>query len=327
MSKFKITHLTKYIYDVPVRDSANQIMLYPIQDAFQEVASQKVVITGDPAVNIYHDYYGNEIGTFTNSQPHNLLVITSKLQIVTTAKELPIDNVIPQQQWDELKTLTNQIPYIDFLKHENFDAIHEVEKLVQEIDLNNTTPLKLAQHFCTYVYENFQYKKGITTVESTLEEIWQIKLGVCQDFAHILLAILRLSHIPARYVSGYICPNQSGMRGEGATHAWVEAFIPFYGWLGLDPTNNCIANETYVRLAVGRNFPDCSPVKGTYRGSSDHRLEVTVTVSDADRDTSDEAREPVQSEPATSYSKNSFRRFQEMQQMQQQQQQQAQLQQ
>ncbi len=84
----------------------------------------------------------------------------------------------------------------------------------------------------------------------------------------ILLAMLRLIDIPSRYVSGYICPNKNGMRGEGATHAWVEAYIPFYGWLGIDPTNNCIVNDTHVRLAIGRSFSDCSPVKGTYRGTS-----------------------------------------------------------
>ena len=96
--------------------------------------------------------------------------------------------------------------------------------------------------------------KGITNVETTLDEAWKLKAGVCQDFAHILLVMLRMLSIPARYVSGYICPNKNGMRGEGATHAWVEAYIPFYGWLGFDPTNNCFVNDLHVRLAVGRNF-------------------------------------------------------------------------
>ena len=91
----------------------------------------------------------------------------------------------------------------------------------------------------------------------------EIKAGVCQDFAHILLVMLRLLNIPARYVSGYVCPHDHNLRGEGATHAWVEAYIPFYGWLGLDPTNNCIVNDFHVRLAIGRSFSDCSPVRGT----------------------------------------------------------------
>lgn len=129
-----------------------------------------------------------------------------------------------------------------------------------------------------FVYDNFSYKQGITNIETPIEDIWKLKAGVCQDFAHILLAILRIYGIPARYVSGYICPKETGVRGEGATHAWVEAHIPFYGWLGLDPTNNCIVTDGHVKMAIGRSFSDCTPVKGTYKGSGEHILEVKVQV-------------------------------------------------
>ena len=104
------------------------------------------------------------------------------------------------------------------------------------------------------------------------------------------------------------------MRGEGATHAWVEAYIPFFGWLGLDPTNNCLADETHVKLAVGKNFSDCSPVKGTYRGTSKHTLEVSVSVSYEDGQTSSYENEIIYSEPTRSEYQNSFRKNQEMQQ-------------
>jgi transglutaminase-like putative cysteine protease len=141
--------------------------------------------------------------------------------------------------------------------------------------------------------------------------------------------MLRFTQIPARYVSGYICPNRDGMRGEGATHAWAEAYIPEYGWLGLDPTNNCIANENHVRLAVGRNFSDCSPVKGVFKGSSGHVMEVTVSVGH-DEDDAFEADSYIQPKeinyvkpnPSTP-NKNSYQRYMDaiMQQQQQQQQQ------
>ncbi|MBK9383194.1 MAG: enoyl-CoA hydratase/isomerase family protein [Chitinophagaceae bacterium] len=105
--------------------------------------------------------------------------------------------------------------------------------------------------------------------------------GVCQDFAHILLVMLRYVGIPARYVSGYICPKNHELRGEGATHAWVEAYIPFHGWMGFDPTNNCIVSDRHVKLAIGRSFTDCTPVKGTYKGSSEHKLEVSVVINNS----------------------------------------------
>jgi transglutaminase-like putative cysteine protease len=172
--------------------------------------------------------------------------------------------------------------------------------------------LRAATHLCKYVFDNFAYKKGITTVETTLDQIWKLRSGVCQDFAHILLAVLRLMDIPARYVSGYVCPKESGMRGEGATHAWVEAYIPYFGWLGFDPTNNCIVNDTHVRLAVGKSFSDCSPVKGTYRGASDHTMEVLVSVSYEDGTTTGDSGNQV---PVFSASpdRNSFRSHQDLQ--------------
>jgi transglutaminase-like putative cysteine protease len=103
------------------------------------------------------------------------------------------------------------------------------------------------------------------------------------------------------------------MRGEGATHAWVEAYIPFYGWLGIDPTNNCTVDENHVRLAVGRNFSDCSPVKGTYRGTSEDTLEVIVSVSYEDGNTTENSNEVTEHEPINSISRNSYRRHQEIQ--------------
>jgi transglutaminase-like putative cysteine protease len=136
----------------------------------------------------------------------------------------------------------------------------------------------------------------------------------------MLLLMLRMSGIPARYVSGYICPKNHELRGEGATHAWVDAYIPYYGWLGLDPTNNCIVSDRHVRLAVGRSFSDCTPVKGTYKGSAEHTLEVSVTIQNGVVKSEKEKEEPT---PTFSYQvknpvvpENSYRRYLEMQQQQ-----------
>jgi transglutaminase-like putative cysteine protease len=315
MARFKIQHTTKYTYEVPVRDSANQIMLYPIADDHQEIISHSIAVTGNPAIDIHRDIFDNKIGTFTHAHPHQELVINSRLEVVTSGRPAPEDNLPAVEQWKEIETVKFQIPYIDFLRLETFSSLPEALKIIAEVQRPSDTPLQAAKNICTYIYKNFTYKKGITTIETTLDEILKLKSGVCQDFAHIVLALLRLVHIPARYVSGYICPNKNGMRGEGATHAWVEAYIPSYGWLGLDPTNNCVVNENHVRLAVGKNFYDCSPVRGTYRGTSDHTMEVVVTVSYADGQTASESQENATTTvtPATSLSKNSYRRYQEMQ--------------
>jgi transglutaminase-like putative cysteine protease len=290
-------------------------MLYPVNDDFQSVLQQTLVITGNPAVHVHEDYYGNKVGTFTCAQPHREMVIHSQVTVDTHIRKLPTDDTPQELQWQELKSLRHQLAFIDFCHVERFAAISEIEKIVDDERCRNCTTLETAKHFSKYIYENFQYKKGITTVETTLGEIWMLKSGVCQDFAHILLVLLRLVGIPSRYVSGYICPNKSGMRGEGATHAWVEAYLPYYGWLGLDPTNDCIVNEQHVKLAVGKDFSDCSPVKGTYRGTSNHTLEVgvTVTYEDGMKSTDNTLTAPVVNPVTTSEYKNSFRRYQEIQ--------------
>jgi transglutaminase-like putative cysteine protease len=321
MPEIEIKHITKYIYESPVRDSANQIILFPIKDEYQDVLKQEIIISGNPVIDTHTDYYGNEVGSFTYIEPHTIMMICSKLLVNTKHRTLPINDIFPAQQWDDLQRLKNMVPYIDFLKQEYFESLTELQTIVNQERLKDDTPYQVALRFCQYVYDNFEYIKGVTTVDTTLDEIWKIKAGVCQDFAHILMEMLRLVNIPSRYVSGYICTGQNGMRGEGATHAWAEAYIPDYGWLGLDPTNNCIANETHVRLAVGRNFSDCSPVKGVYKGSSKHKLEVAVTVDEEDTFYTHERQviEVPTASHVTEVSKNSYQRYMEMIQQQQQQ--------
>ena len=209
-----------------------------------------------------------------------------------------------------------------FLKLEYFEALPELRAIVESEKSKDDTPYQVALRFCQYVYDNFEYIKGVTTVETTLDEIWKLRAGVCQDFAHLLMEMLRLVNIPARYVSGYICTTKrSDMRGEGATHAWAEAYIPDYGWLGIDPTNNCVANETHVRLAVGRNFSDCSPVKGVYKGSYSHKLEVAVSVDDDNslNHSDSQITEAHVFNTVTEFTKNSYQRYMEIIQQQQQQ--------
>jgi transglutaminase-like putative cysteine protease len=316
MPKFKIQHTTKYSYETPARDSANQLMLYPVADEFQEVLIHSVRVTGDPIIEKHFDYYNNQVGTFTHSKSHNELVIDSRMEVVTFKKDLPTDQHPASAQWAEIEKVKFQVPYIDFLKSNHSTSLNEIQNVMNGMHDAEQTPFQSAKNFCEYIYKEFTYQKGITTVETTIDEIWKIKTGVCQDFAHMLLTMLRLINVPARYVSGYICPNKNGMRGEGATHAWVEAYIPFYGWLGLDPTNDCVVNENHVRLAVGRNYYDCSPVRGTYRGSSNHTMDVAVIVSYGDADVVGQFQTVPVPPIASSVSTNSYRRHQEIQQQQ-----------
>lgn len=317
MPEYRIKHITRYTYPSPVIDSANQVMLFPINDEQQEVKKHELIITHHPAVEIFTDYFGNKVGIFSVIKPHTELSIQSNIEVITKEVQLPVSDTAPETQWDNLVVIREQFPYMDFMLQENFEAHDEVSAVVKSMMNEAVTPFAAAQQMSAFVYDSFEYKKGITSVETQVDEIWKLKAGVCQDFAHILLVMLRLVGIPARYVSGYICPKNHEMRGEGATHAWVEAYIPFYGWLGFDPTNNCIVSDRHVRLAIGRSFTDCTPVKGTYKGSSEHKLEVSVIINNSTL----EEEQPAT--PVFSYqvnnpgvSDNSYRRFMEMQQQQ-----------
>jgi transglutaminase-like putative cysteine protease len=319
MPKFHITHTTSYLYQEPINDSANQIMLYPIEDHYQEVIEHHLKITDNPLIETYKDYYENTVGSFTNPGVHSTLVIDSELTVITRKQHLPEDFSPQKEQWEALQKLRYQLPYINFLLPQQFKSLPEVLQITKREQVLEQTPLQLAKALSNYVYQNFEYKAGVTTVETTIDEVWELQSGVCQDFAHLLLVMLRLVNIPARYVSGYICPNKNGMRGEGATHAWVEAYIPFYGWLGLDPTNNILVEDKHVRLAVGRNFSDCSPVKGTYKGNARHQLEVKVTVGYENENLMEEVQlppVPVFTPDNVVVPTNSFRLYMEQQQQQ-----------
>ncbi|MBS1653922.1 MAG: transglutaminase family protein, partial [Bacteroidetes bacterium] len=243
MSSFHIKHITRYTYASPAVDCTNQLMLYPISDVLQEVKKHELVISYYPLIETFTDYFGNKVGMFTIVNPHTELVITSFAEVVTAEVKLPDDITPASEQWEHLAAVREQVPYMDFLQQEQFTGANELADILGGIVSMQKTPYQNALAFSEYVYTNFEYSKGVTSVETKVDEIWKLKAGVCQDFAHMLLLILRRFGIPARYVSGYICPKDHELRGEGATHAWVEAFIPNYGWLGFDPTNNCIASD------------------------------------------------------------------------------------
>jgi transglutaminase-like putative cysteine protease len=277
MPIFKIQHITKYEYDRLIQESMNEIKIFPVHSAEQEVLHQDLKITANPDVEHFTDYWGNETGIFNLLAPHNELSITSRLTVRTTNNpELNINFI---GIFSDLEgEANNSIKMLELANPEFVQSQPMVDAIAQLIYSPDDSVALTIKNCSDYIFSNFSYIKGITNVETTVDEILEKKGGVCQDFAHIMLQILRCMKIPCRYVSGYICPNQAGLRGEGATHAWVEAWVPGTGWTGIDPTNNIWATNTHIKLAVGRNFADCTPVKGTFKGAANQQLSVQVSV-------------------------------------------------
>jgi transglutaminase-like putative cysteine protease len=287
MPIFRIHHVTKYEYDRPVKESMNSILIYPFHSAGQETLQHDLFITGDPEVFTYTDYWGNKSGSFNLLPPHRELVIESKLLIRTLApatQDLPVNVFVK-----DLATPSAQdLQLAELVRASTVKALDIMEQFVKELFRNDKNIAQIVEDTCRFIFNHFTYIKGITNIETTVDEILEKKAGVCQDFAHVMLELLRMMGIPARYVSGYICPNKNGMRGEGATHAWVEAYIPGYGWAGIDPTNNVWVSNHHVKLAVGRDFSQCSPVKGTFKGPARQSLSVYVSVGYEDGETFEE---------------------------------------
>jgi len=276
MPHFHILHRTHYIYSGLVIDSVNQVKLYPLNDEIQKVNEHHIHISQQPMVHTIKDYFGNTTGFFTLVAPHSELIIDNMMEVEMLPPKKMALMESATDVWNEVNSEKNQLLFHDFLKAEKAACQVEVQSAIHEILGRVQHPLDTIQELSNYIYDNFTYRKGVTNIETSVDELWTLRAGVCQDFAHLLLYMLRLMGVPGRYISGYICPGSSEWRGEGATHAWAEAWLPDTGWIGVDPTNKSLAGERHVRLATGRNFSDCTPVKGTYKGAVDHRLEVTV---------------------------------------------------
>jgi len=287
MPVFNIHHITRYQYDRPVKESVNEVRIYPLPCKEQEALYHEINITGSPEILLINDYWGNRTGMFNLLDSHRELMIESKLIVRTlgcNSDAITAPGTLEQLQAEMKQNLS----LLELKQVTEIDLREQLSNLAARFSTSEMPVSMIVERCANYIFTQFKYIKGITNVETTVAEILQLESGVCQDFAHLMLELLRNTGIPCRYVSGYICPNKNGMRGEGATHAWVEAWIPGYGWTGIDPTNNVWVNNHHVKLAVGRDFRDCSPIKGTFKGPARQSLSVYVSVGYEDGATFEE---------------------------------------
>ena len=272
-----ISHLTRYTYEGAVQDSFNEARLQPITDTLQQCRDFRFKIDPASSVRDYPDFYANCVHYFDVPQPHESLEVLAESEVQTITETR---GPVPEAG---LKSL--QEPS---LREQNFDFLHASEFVSLEADvwreavdaLPNglqdvwTDTIAIGQH----IHRNYKYTPLSTNVNTRVEEVIKRKQGVCQDFTHLMLGICRTHGIPARYVSGYFL-NQHKLPGEiEASHAWLEVFIPNYGWKGYDPTHRRESDTRYAKLAVGRDYADIRPVGGTFRGKGTRKMVVEVSV-------------------------------------------------
>lgn len=280
----EVRHITQYDYAEPVRESVMEFWMQPQRSPKQRLLSFDLEV--DPAAQLfsYADSFGNAVYHCDVPQPHQRLQITARSSIETQAPE-SLPDAVDLGEWDRLTS--------DFIRGECFDFLrpHGYARRTEALgafieargldDLRRLDPLSAARQLTREIYEAFDYQAGVTEADSPIDHALEVGRGVCQDFAHVMIAICRGWGLPARYVSGYLFTD----RAEGhersdpdATHAWVEVFLPSLRWIGLDPTNDMPACERHVTVAVGRDYGDVPPSRGVFKGETESHLAVGVSV-------------------------------------------------
>ena len=272
--KWEIFHRTRYLYASPVRESFNEVRLKPVTNRQQTVESFLLKVLPAARLRHYLDFYSNCIHHFELPEPHATLSVESHAVVTThLPPPLPLDAAPAPRK--ELAAAAKSERCFDYLLASRFVELSpETWRLAVDATQGQTDVWQTALAIMRFLYGHLRYEPESTHVHTHMREVIEQRRGVCQDFAHVMLGMCRSIHLPALYVSGYLATETAS-----ATHAWVEVFVPGHGWQGLDPTHNRPTDETYVKLAVGRDYADVPPISGHYKGTTDRKMEVEVKIN------------------------------------------------
>ncbi|TMW70965.1 transglutaminase family protein [Alteribacter natronophilus] len=282
--KYRIEHTNTFHYETKVDQSLNYVRLKPKTDECQRLLAYDSKIKPSSLTKEYVDLWGNTVETFFIPEVHEKLEVKTT-SVVSIQKSPFIHNIEYTPQMEEIfHSSLFKSHYLAFLKDTPYTFLfdEQIDEIISAVgDCDN--PIECSIRVMRYISENFAYNTEVTGVETKAHESFPNKGGVCQDFAHVMLGVLRSQRIPARYVSGYLYVGEdSALVGDAATHAWVEMMVPGIGWVGLDPTNNVEALENHIIISTGRDYSDLSPLQGVYRGGGqDLEVKVSCTLLDA----------------------------------------------
>jgi transglutaminase-like putative cysteine protease len=282
---YSVRHTTTFRYEPAVRESVMEVRLQPRSDGDQRCLSFTLDV--DPAANTmqYRDFTGNTVHHFDIAGTHAQVRVAAESTV--EVQSVPAPRTVDSGDWADLDALVAGNDYWEMLLPSRFaQSSAPLEQLAQELGCKRRgNPLAVLTELNEAIYRSFAYVPNSTKVDSPIEEALQTRQGVCQDFAHIMIALVRRLNVPCRYVSGYMFHRDEAEKDrslEGASHAWVEALVPLLGWVAFDPTNNLVGADRHVRVAIGRDYADVPPTRGVYKGEAQSELSVAVTVSPAD---------------------------------------------
>jgi transglutaminase-like putative cysteine protease len=279
---YTIRHVTKFTYDTPIAESVMEARMQPRSEASQRCIHFGLSTTPGSRVMMYQDQDGNIIHHFNIPSSHAQLLVTAEA-LVESLPAPDIPRALDADAWNRLDRMTATGEFWEVMNPSTFARPTPLlNDFARELSLERgTDPLSTLRQLGEEMFRRFEYSPQTTRVDSPIDDALKERHGVCQDFAHIFIALARQLDIPCRYVSGYLFHRADGedRSSDGATHAWAEALMPELGWVGFDPTNNFLAGERHIRVAIGRDYADVPPTRGVYKGDSTVRNELAVVVN------------------------------------------------
>lgn len=281
---YSIRHVTRYRYDAPVRESIMQLYVQPKSESAQRLQSFQVTTHPRTTLLAYTDHFGNAVYHFDVPGSHQELSVETEAEVEMQATTAPPEWV-DDAAWTALGEPRLRGEHFDMLENRGLTrSTPLLDAFLTERGIGKAgDPMSSMRRLNQALFAAFAYAPEETDVDSPIDVALSKRKGVCQDFAHIMIAVARSWGVPARYVSGYLYTKRDGgdRSAADATHAWVETFIPGCGWVGFDPTNNVLAGERHIRVAIGRDYNDVPPVRGVFKGPANSELAVAVRVSPA----------------------------------------------
>jgi transglutaminase-like putative cysteine protease len=281
MNYYSIRHLTRFRYSQPISESIMETRMHPRSDSSQHCLTYSLSVSPRCRVFSYQDYLGNNVQHFDIPGEHNQLVIIAE-SVVEQQVVPDVPGFLSPDAWAALDAQIEEGDYWEMLLPSTFAVeTPALLLLARQMEVaRRDDPLIMVKDLNQRLFNYFEYEPRSTRVDSPIDEAIVNGKGVCQDFAHTMIALLRHVGIPARYVSGYLYRGREDhdRSTPDATHAWVDVLLPHLGWVGFDPTNNLIAHQRHIRTAVGRDYADVPPTHGIFRGQTDSELYVAVHV-------------------------------------------------
>ncbi|MBF6212069.1 transglutaminase family protein [Nocardia puris] len=274
--RIRVVHTTGYVYDAPVTRSFNEARLTPRADSRQNVILNRVETVPSTRSYRYTDYWGTAVTAFDLHAPHTELEVTGSSVVETE----PFTGPAEELSWEELRADHVADRYDELLQPTAYVPRDRKLATIARQHSRGVSPAKAVIKASEWVHREMTYLAGTTSVHTSAVEAFADRQGVCQDYAHLTLVLLRSMGIPSRYVSGYLHPNPSARIDDtvaGQSHAWIEAWTG--QWWGYDPTNNIPISEQHVSVGVGRDYADVPPLKGIFSGGGSTDLEVVVEIT------------------------------------------------